>query len=83
MLPLAVRTQQLDRIKRIGVLIPYAKDDPEVLLRITALREGLLKLGWTEGRNIRLEHRWSASEPIRTERAKVAFPPETPAGRTP
>jgi putative ABC transport system substrate-binding protein len=59
--PLAVRAQQADRMRRIGVLMPYAKDDPESSLRVTALHEGLLKLGWTEGRNIQFEHRWSAS----------------------
>jgi len=50
-------------MKRIGVLMPYAENDPETLLRVTALREALLKLGWTEGRNIRLEQRRSATDP--------------------
>ena len=50
-------------MKRIGVLMPYAENDKEASLRVTALHEGLLKLGWTEGRNIRFEHRWSASDP--------------------
>ena len=63
MLPVAVRAQQLDRIKRMGVLMPYAADDKESSLRVTALHEGLLKLGWMEGRNIQFEHRWSASDP--------------------
>jgi putative ABC transport system substrate-binding protein len=62
-LPLAARAQQPDRMKRIGVLMPYAENDPETLLRVTALREALLKLGWTEGRNIRLEQRRSATDP--------------------
>jgi putative ABC transport system substrate-binding protein len=61
--PFAARAQQADRMRRIGVLMPYAKEDPESSLRVTALREGLLKLGWTEGRNIRFEHRWSAPDP--------------------
>jgi putative ABC transport system substrate-binding protein len=43
--------------------MPYAEDDPETSQRLTALREGLLKLGWTEGQNIRFEHGWSASDP--------------------
>jgi putative tryptophan/tyrosine transport system substrate-binding protein len=58
--PLAARAQQSDQMRRIGILMPYAEDDPETSLRVTALRQGLLKLGWTEGRNIRFEHRWSA-----------------------
>jgi len=60
--PLTVRAQQSDQMRRIGVLMPYAEAEPEASLRVTALREGLLKLGWTEGRNIRFEHRWSGSD---------------------
>jgi putative tryptophan/tyrosine transport system substrate-binding protein len=61
--PLMARAQQSDQMRRIGVLMPYAESDPEVSLRVTALHEGLLKLGWTDGRNIRFEHRWPASDP--------------------
>jgi putative ABC transport system substrate-binding protein len=60
--PLTARAQQSNEIKRIGVLMPYAQDDPETSLRFTALREGLLKLGWVEGRNVRFEQRWSGSD---------------------
>jgi putative tryptophan/tyrosine transport system substrate-binding protein len=49
-------------VRRIGVVEPYAQDDPETSLRFTALREGLLKLGWVEGRNVRFERRWSGSD---------------------
>jgi putative ABC transport system substrate-binding protein len=49
-------------MRRIGVMMPYAEDDPETAPRVTALREGLLKLGWTEGRNIRFDHRSSGSD---------------------
>jgi putative ABC transport system substrate-binding protein len=61
--PLAAHAQQPNQMKRIGVLMPYAENDPETSSRVTALREALLKLGWTEGRNIRFEHRWPASDP--------------------
>src|SRR5262252_5816285 len=61
--PLAAQAQPLDQMRRIGVLMPYAEDDPETSPRLTALREGLLKLGWTEGQNIRFEHGWSTSDP--------------------
>jgi ABC-type uncharacterized transport system substrate-binding protein len=57
-LPLAARAQQGERMRRIGVLIPLAADDPVGQARIAALREGLEKLGWTEGRNIRIDTRW-------------------------
>jgi putative tryptophan/tyrosine transport system substrate-binding protein len=60
--PLAARAQQPDVVRRIGVLTPYDDSDPEGQLRIIALRQGLQTLGWTEGRNIRIEYRWSTSE---------------------
>jgi putative ABC transport system substrate-binding protein len=60
--PLAARAQQTEWMRRVGVLMPYAENDSETSPRVTALREGLLQLGWTEGRNVRLEHRWSASD---------------------
>ena len=60
--PLAARAQQPEQKRRIGVLIPYAENDPEAQPRVTALRRGLAQLGWTEGRNVRLEYRWSASD---------------------
>src|SRR5215469_8369465 len=61
--PLAAQAQPLDQMRRIGVLMPYAEDDPETSPRVAALREGFQKLGWTEGQNIRFEHRyWSVSD---------------------
>ena len=60
--PLAARAQQPERMPRIGVLMPDAENDPETSRRATALRQGLLQLGWTEGRNIRIEHRWPMSD---------------------
>ena len=56
--PLAGRAQQADRTRRIGVLMPLTADDPVGQARIAALREGLEKLGWIEGRNIRIDTRW-------------------------
>jgi ABC-type uncharacterized transport system substrate-binding protein len=58
--PIAVRAQQREQIARIGVLISAAADDPEGQARITAFRQGLQKLGWTEGQNVRFDVRWSA-----------------------
>ena len=60
--PLAARAQQAERTRRVGVLMPYAENDSETSPRVTALRQGLLELGWTEGRNVQLEYRWSASD---------------------
>jgi putative ABC transport system substrate-binding protein len=59
--PLAGRAQQADRMRRIGVLMPLAADDPIGQARIAALREGLEKLGWAEGRNIRIDTRWTTT----------------------
>jgi putative ABC transport system substrate-binding protein len=56
--PLAARAQQPDRVRRIGVLMAYPEDDSEAQVQFAAFRDGLQKLGWTEGRNIRIETRW-------------------------
>src|SRR6266567_9137380 len=58
--PLAARAQQPDRVRRIGVLMGYAESDSEAQANIAAFRDGLQKLGWTEGRNIRIDTRWAA-----------------------
>jgi putative tryptophan/tyrosine transport system substrate-binding protein len=57
--PLAARAQQPERMRRIGVLMPFAEGDPETQPRVTALRQGLAQLGWTEGGNIRIDYRWA------------------------
>jgi ABC-type uncharacterized transport system substrate-binding protein len=61
--PLAARAQQSDQMRRVGVMMAFAEDDPEALLRVTTLRKELLKLGWTEGRNIRFEQHRSGTDP--------------------
>ena len=60
--PLATHAQQPDRIRRIGVLMAYAEDNPEGKPRLAAFAQGLEELGWTDGRNIRIEYRWSAGD---------------------
>ena len=57
--PLAARAQQPDRIHRVGVLIGLPEDDPDSKPRLVAFRQGLEKLGWTEGRNIHLDIRFA------------------------
>jgi putative tryptophan/tyrosine transport system substrate-binding protein len=56
--PLVARAQQPERMRRIGVLMPMAADDKEGQRRIAAFHQGLLQLGWTEGRNVRIDARW-------------------------
>ena len=58
--PLAARAQQLDVVRRIGVLTGFAESDREGQAFVAAFREGLQKLGWVERRNIRIDYRWAA-----------------------
>ena len=58
--PLAARGQQPNGMRRIGVLMAHAESDPEFKAYVAAFRAGLEKLGWTEGRNIRIDFRWGA-----------------------
>ena len=51
--PLALRAQQSGQMRRIGVLTPLARDNPEAQARSTAFLQALQKLRWTEGRNLR------------------------------
>src|SRR5262252_1531560 len=60
--PLAAHAQQGERMRRIGVLEPLAVDDPETLARVTAFAQGLQQLGWTAGRNVRIDYRWGAGD---------------------
>ena len=58
--PLAARAQQGERVRRIGILMPYPKGDPEMGIRVRAFREELGKLGWTDGANVQFDERWTA-----------------------
>jgi len=60
--PLAARAQQADRMRRVGVLWNLAADDPEGQARQRAFLQGLQELGWTEGRNVRIDYRWHADD---------------------
>jgi putative tryptophan/tyrosine transport system substrate-binding protein len=60
--PLAARAQQPEGMRRIGVLMAYAESDREAQTLVAAFRDGLQKLGWTEGHNIRIDLRWAASD---------------------
>jgi putative ABC transport system substrate-binding protein len=60
--PLAVRAQQGQRTRRIGVLLPAAADDAVYQTRMAAFLGGLQQLGWTDGRNVRIDTRWAAGD---------------------
>jgi putative ABC transport system substrate-binding protein len=53
------RAEAQEKIRRIGLLMPYAEDDPSASVRITALKAGLRELGWTEGANVRVDIRYA------------------------
>ena len=60
--PVAVRAQQADRVRRIGVLMHVAADDVEAQLRLAAFLQGLQDAGWSVGRNVRIDARWSPGD---------------------
>jgi putative tryptophan/tyrosine transport system substrate-binding protein len=60
--PLWARAQQSDQMRRVGVLMSAAADDLEGQARLTAFLQGLQQLGWTDGRNVRIDTRWAAGD---------------------
>src|SRR5262245_47952162 len=67
--PLAnARAQQGERMRRIGVLVSLPADDPQAQVRNAALLQGLQELGWTVGRNVRIDFRWGAGNADRIRR---------------
>jgi hypothetical protein len=58
--PLAARAQR-ERMRRIGVLMTAPETDSEGRARIGALHQGLLELGWSEGRNLKIDYRWTGA----------------------
>jgi len=59
--PLAVRAQQSERMRRLGVFIPREENEPEAKGWLSAFTQGLAELGWTDGRNVRIDVRWASS----------------------
>jgi putative tryptophan/tyrosine transport system substrate-binding protein len=57
--PVVARAQQGERMRRIGILLPAAADDTEFQARLGAFHQGLALLGWTIGRNVRIDTRWA------------------------
>jgi putative ABC transport system substrate-binding protein len=57
--PLAARAQQNDRVRRIGVLMPFAANDPEARRSMDAFLQRLQELGWVTGRNLQIDYRWT------------------------
>jgi len=74
LLPLAARAQQGERVRRVGVLMNLAADDPQGQARVGAILQALQQMGWTDGRNIRIDTRWAAgnANEIRRHAAELA-----------
>src|SRR5262249_3525872 len=72
--PIAVQAQQAERVRRVGVLMALAADDPDAQVRITAFLQGLQQLGWTDGRNVQIDTRWATtnSDELRRHAAELA-----------
>jgi putative ABC transport system substrate-binding protein len=60
--PLAARAQRGDRVRRIGVLVGFDENDPDGKLRYSAITQVLAGLGWTDGRNVRIDLRWAGDD---------------------
>jgi putative ABC transport system substrate-binding protein len=60
--PLAARAQQADRVRWIGVLLSGDENDPVYKSRVAAFTQALADLGWTEGRNVRIDTRWARGD---------------------
>src|SRR5262245_51558519 len=58
--PVAARAERRERMRRIGIVMPFAKGDSEGEARIRAFKQELAKLGWTDGSNIQFDERWPA-----------------------
>ena len=70
--PLAGRAQQPERPRRIGILMNRASDNPEGQDRLAAFHQGLQELGWSVGRNVRIETRWSEDNADQKRRQQEA-----------
>jgi putative ABC transport system substrate-binding protein len=77
--PLAARAQQPGEMRRIGVLMNLSENDPEAQRLVATFQEGLAQLGWTDGRNLHIDYRWSAGDIERIRRSAaelVALAPD-------
>ena len=66
--PVAARTQQSEGVRRIGILMNRAADDPQGQARLAAFQQGMQHLGWTDGGNVRIDVRWGADDVDRERR---------------
>src|SRR5262245_24824634 len=66
--PLAARAQQGERMRRVGILLPATADDLDYQAFVAAFLQGLGQLGWTVGRNMRIDTRWATADVVAIRR---------------
>jgi len=66
--PLAARAQQPEQVRRIGALINRGADDPQGDVGVAAFKQVLQQLGWSDGRNVRMDIRWGVNDVDLTRR---------------
>jgi putative ABC transport system substrate-binding protein len=71
--PSVARAQQADRVRRVGILMPLAEDDPYDQARLAAFLQGLQETGWSVGRNLRIDVRWGYGDVGRIRRSAMAI----------
>ncbi len=77
--PFPARAQQLNRMRRVGLLMGYPEGDAEGQANLATFRQGLLELGWIEGRNIQIDVRWGGADPDKAQtfaRELIAMTPD-------
>src|SRR5262245_44962040 len=67
--PMAASGQQSERSRHVGVLIPFSETDVETQVLVAAFRQRFQELGWTDGRNVRFDYRYTDGNPDRTRTA--------------
>jgi len=81
--PIGARAQQVERMRRIGVLMYLAADDPEGQARLAAFAQALKQSGWNEGRNLRIDTRWARADDVHRHAAElVALAPDVVVAAT-
>ena len=75
-MPLMAQAQQSQRTRRIGVLMPFPKDNSEGQARIAAFLQELQQLGWIDGRNLQIEYRWETGDIRKAAMELVALSPD-------
>jgi putative tryptophan/tyrosine transport system substrate-binding protein len=60
--PVVAWAQQGERMRRIGVLVPFDENEPVMTPRLSAFTQALADLGWTDGRNVRMDFRWAGGD---------------------